>query len=61
MPSAQTEKFFNESREQSVVKATIVEKYFVAWAQIIIATQKYYPKHSQKIGYVDLFAGNGSL
>ena len=51
-------KFFEESREQSVVKAEIVEKYFDAWAGIIVATQQRYNNVS-RIGYVDLFAGPG--
>lgn len=51
--------FFDETREQSLVKATIVEKYFGAWSKIITSTQKRYPDHTQKIGYVDLFAGPG--
>jgi three-Cys-motif partner protein len=51
-------KFFDESREQSIVKAEIVEKYFDAWAGIIVATQQRY-KNETKIGYVDLFAGPG--
>ncbi len=48
--------FFDESQEQSQVKATIVAKYFWAWANVIIpaATQR-----SKKIAYVDLFAGPG--
>jgi len=54
-----THQFFDESQEQSVVKATIVEHYFHAWAQIIIATQKKHPNETQRIGYVDLFAGPG--
>lgn len=53
--------FFDESREQSLVKATIVEKYFDAWAGIIVATQNRYASAAtdQRIGYVDLFAGPG--
>ena len=51
--------FFEESQEQSVVKAEIVEKYFDAWAQIVVATQKRYPYQAQRIAYVDLFAGPG--
>jgi hypothetical protein len=53
--------FFDESREQSVVKATIVEKYFDAWAGIIVATQNRYSAigADQRIAYVDLFAGPG--
>jgi three-Cys-motif partner protein len=48
--------FFEESTEQSQVKASIVSKYFVAWAKVIISTAK--PRNG-KIGYVDLFAGKG--
>ena len=52
--------FFNEQTEQSLVKATIVSKYFEVWANVIIATQKRYPVHSSgKISYIDLFAGPG--
>lgn len=55
-----TEAFFEESREQSVVKATIVEKYFDAWAGIITGAQNQYRPHADnRIGYVDLFAGPG--
>ena len=51
--------FFNEQKEQSLVKSTIVSKYFDVWAKIIIGTQKRNPQHSQKIAYIDLFAGPG--
>ena len=52
--------FFKEQSEQSQVKATIVAKYFYIWANIIISTQKRYPKRSSnKIAYIDLFAGPG--
>jgi three-Cys-motif partner protein len=54
-----TDTFFDESREQSVVKATIVEKYFDAWAGIIIGAQKARPNTAQRLAYVDLFAGPG--
>lgn len=55
-----TEKFFDETTEQSVVKATIVEKYFDAWARIISGAQnKWRPNPENKIAYVDLFAGPG--
>ena len=53
------EKFFDESKEQSQIKAEIVKHYFKAWAQIIAGTQRRFPNRSQKIGYVDLFAGPG--
>ena len=48
--------FFDESTEQSQVKATIVAKYFWAWANVIIPTAA---GRSNKIAYVDLFAGLG--
>jgi three-Cys-motif partner protein len=48
--------FFEESREQSLVKATIVCKYFDAWAKVIIPVAK---RHGSNIGYIDLFAGRG--
>ena len=48
--------FFNESLEQSQVKAVITEKYFNAWAKVIIPSAK---KKDRRIGYVDLFAGPG--
>lgn len=51
--------FFQEQREQSLIKARIVSKYFSAWANVILATQKRYPHHTQKMAYVDLFAGPG--
>jgi len=51
--------FFEEQKEQSLIKSTIVAKYFDVWANVIISTQKLYPQHSQKIAYIDLFAGPG--
>ena len=51
--------FFDEQSEQSLVKATIVAKYFDAWASVIIATQKRNPHLPQTIAYIDLFAGPG--
>lgn len=48
--------FFDESREQSQVKAEIVAKYFWAWAKVIIPSQK---KWGNRIAYIDLFAGPG--
>lgn len=32
--------FFDEKTEQSLVKATIVAKYFDVWASVIVNTQK---------------------
>lgn len=49
-------RFFEETKEQSLVKATIVSKYFWAWAKVIIPTAK---QHDGKIAYIDLFAGPG--
>jgi len=51
--------FFDEQTEQSLVKATIVAKYFDAWASVIVNTQKRNPGQPQKIAYIDLFAGPG--
>jgi len=52
--------FFDEQTEQSLVKATIVSKYFDVWANVIISTQKRYPgRFSGKIAYINLFAGPG--
>ncbi|MEA5579839.1 three-Cys-motif partner protein TcmP [Nodularia harveyana UHCC-0300] len=48
--------FFDEQKEQSLIKARIVEKYFWAWAKVIIPTAK---KAGNKIAYIDLFAGPG--
>src|SRR5437899_11935489 len=48
--------FFSESREQSQIKARIVSKYFWAWAKVIIPSTK---SHSNRIAYIDLFAGPG--
>jgi three-Cys-motif partner protein len=50
------QKFFDESQEQSVIKARIIAKYFWAWANVIIPTVKRYGK---RIAYIDLFAGPG--
>ena len=51
--------FFEEQKEQSMIKSKIVAKYFDAWAQVIISTQKRYKQHVQKLAYIDLFAGPG--
>jgi three-Cys-motif partner protein len=49
--------FFDESTEQSQVKATIVSKYFWAWANVIMPTAA--KIREGKIAYLDLFAGPG--
>ncbi|MEQ9000253.1 MAG: three-Cys-motif partner protein TcmP [Coleofasciculus sp. B1-GNL1-01] len=57
--------FFDEQKEQSLVKARIVEKYFWAWAKVIIGflkqkEQKQKSKSKKlKLAYIDLFAGPG--
>lgn len=48
--------FFDETEEQSIVKATIVSKYFWSWAKVIIPSAK---KMGESIAYIDLFAGPG--
>ena len=53
------ENFFEDPKEQSVVKSTIVQKYFWAWAKIMISVQKRYNRDTEKIAYIDLFAGPG--
>jgi three-Cys-motif partner protein len=54
-----SDNFFTEQKEQSLVKATIVEKYFVAWAKIMTSVVRDLPPDKQKIAYIDLFAGPG--
>lgn len=48
--------FFEESKEQSLVKSAIVSKYFWAWAKVNMSQVK---RGGKKIAYVDLFAGPG--
>ncbi|MFZ0334794.1 MAG: three-Cys-motif partner protein TcmP [Candidatus Acidiferrales bacterium] len=50
------ESFFDESSEQSQIKARIVAKYFWAWAKVVIPSAK---THGNRIAYIDLFAGPG--
>ncbi len=45
--------FFEESKEQSRIKAEIVSKYFWVWAKVIVSASK------GRIAYIDLFAGPG--
>jgi len=49
-------KFFDERSDQSEVKSRIVQKYFYAWAKVIIPSAK---KWEKRIGYIDMFAGPG--
>lgn len=48
--------FFDESTEQSQVKAEIVAKYFWAWAKVIMPSAR---RRGGRIAYIDLFAGPG--
>lgn len=50
------EKFFEERTDQSEVKARIVQKYFYAWANVIMPTAQ---KRGGRIAYIDLYAGPG--
>jgi three-Cys-motif partner protein len=53
-----SDRFFDMQVEQSEVKTAIVAKYFDSWAKVIqgyLASQR----KSQKIAYIDLFAGPG--
>ena len=51
-----TARFFKEPREQSLIKARVVRKYFTAWSTIMIKKVK---QGDGKIAYMDLFAGPG--
>jgi len=48
--------FFDESTEQSKVKADIVAKYLWAWAKVVTPSTK---KWDNRIAYIDLFSGPG--
>jgi three-Cys-motif partner protein len=50
--------FFDERKEQSLIKARIVEKYFWVWAKVVIPTVKR-SASEPRIAYIDLFAGAG--
>jgi three-Cys-motif partner protein len=52
-----TKTFFDESSEQSKVKAVLVRDYFWAWANVILPTVQ--KNKNGKIAYIDLFAGAG--
>jgi three-Cys-motif partner protein len=51
--------FFDDQREQSLVKSIIVSKYFWAWAKVITSVQDRYDSSDKSIAYIDLFAGPG--
>lgn len=48
--------FFEEREEASEVKARIVQKYFYAWANVVMPTAE---KRDNRIAYIDLYAGPG--
>ncbi len=49
--------FFEQSTDQSRVKAAIVANYFWAWAKVILSVAK--KSRDPRIAYIDLFAGPG--
>ncbi|MCK4857042.1 MAG: three-Cys-motif partner protein TcmP [candidate division Zixibacteria bacterium] len=52
--------FFDEARNQSIIKAAIVSKYFDAWANVISGhLRRPGTQGARNIGYIDLFAGPG--
>jgi three-Cys-motif partner protein len=53
--SKDADQFFEQPKEHSVVKATIIAKYFAAWKNIIKTRTR-----GGRMAYVDLFAGKGA-
>ncbi|MHB8646184.1 MAG: three-Cys-motif partner protein TcmP [Thermomicrobiales bacterium] len=52
-----SDSFFAEPREQSLVKAAIVSKYFWSWAKIMVPQAR--RRNIARIAYADLFCGRG--
>jgi len=50
------DEFFEEMTEQSRIKVEIVNKYFSAWANVILPSVE---DRDGKLGYIDLFSGPG--
>jgi three-Cys-motif partner protein len=50
--------FFEDPQEHSLVKTTIVAKYFRAWSRVLL---KQTQKRESHIAYIDLFAGPGKF
>lgn len=46
------DEFFESCKEHSIIKSTIVEKYFSAWSKIMA-------NRFERIGYIDLYSGPG--
>jgi three-Cys-motif partner protein len=59
LASFMSDNFFTEQKEQSLIKARIVEKYFLPWAKVVIPTAKTISPQNPRIAYIDLFAGPG--
>lgn len=56
-----TDDFFEKLKKPSIIKSEIVSKYFSAWSTVIFHAQKkrYLKENDIKIGYIDLYAGQG--
>src|SRR5208283_3900475 len=52
-----TDTSFEEVAEQSLLKTSVVTKYFAVWTKIIVGQRKKYAREG--IGYFDLFCGPG--
>ena len=50
--------FFEEAKEQSRVKSSIVSNYFGAWAEVMEKTLIRY-RNDRRLAYIDLFSGPG--
>jgi three-Cys-motif partner protein len=50
--------FFEDQTDQSEVKASIVAKYFVAWAIVMLGVKRQHGR-IDRLAYIDLFAGPG--
>lgn len=57
MPGISLSDFFKEKRITSEIKSEILNKYFKAWAAILLKGQKY--RNIETLLYVDLFSGPG--
>jgi three-Cys-motif partner protein len=51
--------FYDSPRDQSTVKTRIVEKYFDAWASLMISQIRRSGFRSRDLAYIDLFCGPG--
>lgn len=51
--------FFEEQREHSKIKSDLIVKYFTAWANVMLSERRLQNRPTQRICYVDLFAGQG--